>query len=423
MKNRNKLFWGLCIITVVFAAFRVSTVLSGGKPYSEFDDAAFYSISETENLELGSVPLITVQAELTGATLKVKQGIAFPENLSGVSLCIPSQNYANTIIKSVHSQTGISAFWVADGMNLTVNFIENGSRMFLEYEIALSDKNDILTFSKNQVLLTNFLIVPSISIDNSPVLAVRSAFGDPVTYGLYDYDITLTTDQKYEHFAPGKVSQQKYSKKISTRFNAKSMRDFPIALFENPNVVSVPMGDCTVHFVNNAELAEKFVEYALSFANKNIGAYPYDELFVVRASIGKMGMEHSAMILLDHSCYASVETLKSVTYHEMAHQWFYGIIGVDQIGEPFLDEGLATFFSAYLRNADAAANNTNFVKPLTAYKTKQEYLDLAYDNASMYVASLCKKDERAFFNTLQKIYNEKKFSTLSYREFNEYFNY
>lgn len=32
-----------------------------------------------------------------------------------------------------------------------------------------------------------------------------------------------------------------------------------------------------------------------------------------------------------------------IVAHEIAHQWFYGIVGNDQIRYPFLDEGLCRF--------------------------------------------------------------------------------
>jgi aminopeptidase N len=39
--------------------------------------------------------------------------------------------------------------------------------------------------------------------------------------------------------------------------------------------------------------------------------------------------------------------------HEIAHQWFYGLIGNDQIYEPWLDESLASYWQVlYYENAE-----------------------------------------------------------------------
>jgi len=39
--------------------------------------------------------------------------------------------------------------------------------------------------------------------------------------------------------------------------------------------------------------------------------------------------------------------LVSLTAHEVSHQWFYGLVGNDQVSEPWLDEALAQY-SSYL---------------------------------------------------------------------------
>jgi hypothetical protein len=39
-------------------------------------------------------------------------------------------------------------------------------------------------------------------------------------------------------------------------------------------------------------------------------------------------------------------TLGSITSHEVAHQWFYGLVGNDQGSDPWLDEGLASWGEA-----------------------------------------------------------------------------
>jgi aminopeptidase N len=42
-----------------------------------------------------------------------------------------------------------------------------------------------------------------------------------------------------------------------------------------------------------------------------------------------------------------------VVYHEVAHQWFYGLLGNDQMREPWLDEGFSDFSARYLMGVGA----------------------------------------------------------------------
>jgi aminopeptidase N len=71
-----------------------------------------------------------------------------------------------------------------------------------------------------------------------------------------------------------------------------------------------------------------------------VGPYPYNELDVVDLPGAFGGIEYPSLV--------TVGTLGSTniidpTVHEVAHQWFYGLIGNDQINEPWLDEAIATF--------------------------------------------------------------------------------
>ena len=75
------------------------------------------------------------------------------------------------------------------------------------------------------------------------------------------------------------------------------------------------------------------------------GAYPWDDL--VLAEIGSGGgfsMEYPRIIHLTRDKVAD----PYVVYHEVAHQWFYGLLGNDQQREPWLDEGFADFSVRYL---------------------------------------------------------------------------
>lgn len=66
------------------------------------------------------------------------------------------------------------------------------------------------------------------------------------------------------------------------------------------------------------------------------GAYPYREMDVVLAGFASFGgMEYPTVIFTNPG--------RLTVSHELAHQWWYGIVGDDEYAEPWLDESFATW--------------------------------------------------------------------------------
>ncbi|MCJ0871956.1 M1 family metallopeptidase [Streptomyces sp. AP-93] len=72
---------------------------------------------------------------------------------------------------------------------------------------------------------------------------------------------------------------------------------------------------------------------------KRFGRYPYGELDLVMSdNLDEFGsMEFPGLVLL------WTEPEGSAVVHEIAHQWFYGIVGNDQFTSPWLDESFAQY--------------------------------------------------------------------------------
>ena len=85
-----------------------------------------------------------------------------------------------------------------------------------------------------------------------------------------------------------------------------------------------------------------------------VGVYPYDLFTVVDlATIGPVGSGMEYPLLINTVRSAELET---VIDHEIAHQWFYGIIGFNETKEPWLDEGFASYYEMRLGRENEARN-------------------------------------------------------------------
>jgi aminopeptidase N len=80
--------------------------------------------------------------------------------------------------------------------------------------------------------------------------------------------------------------------------------------------------------------------------------YPYTEFDIVSTPTLALGIEYPGMIAITSRIYdvrgdyrgapASIY-MESTVAHEVGHQWFYNLVGDDQLDDPWLDEALTQF--------------------------------------------------------------------------------
>ncbi len=137
-------------------------------------------------------------------------------------------------------------------------------------------------------------------------------------------------------------------------------RDFYLAASERFTVISEKVGDTTINsyafaeWEDGAELALEITARALGIFSERFGAYPYTEFDVASTPMQALGIEYPGMTAININLYdlsanfggtpASVY-LESTIAHEVGHQWFYHLVGNDQLDEPWLDESLVQYIT------------------------------------------------------------------------------
>jgi hypothetical protein len=129
-------------------------------------------------------------------------------------------------------------------------------------------------------------------------------------------------------------------------WRARAVRDFAVAVgrfrtvtvvARAPRPVRVVVGVASGLAVSPGMVASE-VARDVALLARRFGAYPYPDLHVaVMPRQASVGIEYPTMIFL------GTGTAGPLTTHEVAHQWFYGLVGNDQARDPVLDEGLATY--------------------------------------------------------------------------------
>ena len=80
-------------------------------------------------------------------------------------------------------------------------------------------------------------------------------------------------------------------------------------------------------------------------------------------------MEYPHLVQIDETFYRTWELypyLEMITVHETAHQWFYGLVGNDEVDEPWLDEALTEYMTMryYGYRYDEAAEKASYITPV-----------------------------------------------------------
>ncbi len=95
------------------------------------------------------------------------------------------------------------------------------------------------------------------------------------------------------------------------------------------------------------------VTSSLTELGRRYGPYPYRAFTLALTPGLRGGIEYPGLVM------QGPDTNARTTPHEVAHQWFYSLVGNNQARDPWLDEGLSTW-------AEAQVNNT-----YTPFRTRQ----------------------------------------------------
>jgi len=139
----------------------------------------------------------------------------------------------------------------------------------------------------------------------------------------------------------------------SLQYRLQAARSFALSISPLFQVQETLVGDVTVksytfpfHPAADGPALQETAK-ALSAFSEIFGPYPHPCLSVVEADFLN-GMEYDGLIFLSHAFYEfytgdQKSNLTIIAAHEVAHQWWYGLIGNDQANEPWLDEALSTY--------------------------------------------------------------------------------
>ena len=321
------------------------------------------------------------------------------------------RNYSYVRFDSI-TLDGIEADFVFEATVLAIFpespiFIGQISEIVLHFEMYIPKINN--NFGANDYAMWFGGVIPTLAVfnHNGFNISLSHPAGDPYFSEIANYTVTIATPIEYTVVGTGAIKVVKHEDMRVTTFSAELVRDFAFALssrFREMSYVGISGIEVTMYYYTDISNVQAFLELAdrsLYYFSNLIGPYPFPKLDIIEVGLwAPIGMEYSQIIFMD-SVYLSNERALVSLVHEIAHQWFYIIIGNDQFNEPWIDEGLASLLQEFLfRDEDeiydlfkaqhsrlnaflAATEHTSLMNNISVYNSWTEYFNIHYTKAKL----------------------------------------
>jgi len=198
--------------------------------------------------------------------------------------------------------------------------------------------------------------------------------GDPTNTDASNYDVRFAAPDGFSVITSGVSAGDETGDGLVThRSTAALARNFVVVASNRFERAEQQIGDILVRsfYLPEDEWGGHAVldvtVQSLDVFGKQFGPYPYREMDVAQVDLGGgvAGMEASGLIMIGSAYYSPDEAnplgsganswaggvggnaLAFTTAHEVAHQWWYGVVGNDAYAHPWLDESLTNWSSAY----------------------------------------------------------------------------
>lgn len=319
----------------------------------------------------------------------------------------------------------------------------------MKYKVKLPPAQDRFGYGDKTFNFGNWYPIAAVYDEDGWNLDPYHSIGDPFYSDVSNYNIEISAPKDFEIASSGNILKEKIKKdKKVWNIEAKLMRDFAWVASSYFEKIVKNYGDTDIKLYFLDDVSEDVKNKAINFSrdslkhfNNKFGKYPYGQLSVVQTSFPS-GMEYPGIVYIGDNYYNknSIGSLELVIVHEIAHQWWYGIIGNDEIDEAWLDESLATYSEyiyAYEEYGEKVAgdyyknniennyelqkeymDDTKVLKSLSEFKGWHDYGPLVYSRGAMMIYDIEDQFGREkVYDILKKYFDEYKFKNANTNNF------
>ncbi|WP_462405997.1 M1 family metallopeptidase [Gracilibacillus sp. Marseille-QA3620] len=223
----------------------------------------------------------------------------------------------------------------------------NSVKVHFDYELTLPEGGLRFTKNNENYHLAHFYPMVATYREHNWNKEEYRFRGETYHTGFSDFKVSYDIPKEYTFVSTSETDG--YPGESIGTFKVENVKDIFIAILKNPMVIEKQENNINIRvfgFEDKKDFYKEISEVAvdtITYFQENIGPYPFTQLDIV---LDGLGMEYPGIVTANsiyHSNTVNPDALKRMVIHEIAHQWFYGIISNDPYHNAWLDEGLANF--------------------------------------------------------------------------------
>ncbi len=323
----------------------------------------------------------------------------------------------------------------------------------LEYQVKIPPSTGRFGYGENTVNIGNWYPIISVLDNQGWNLEPYYSIGDPFYSDIGDYRVELSLPGEYIVASTGDViKKEDIEGRVLWTIEGKQVRDFAMVISDKYKILSQEVDGVKIYsyYINDlfGEISLEAAKDSIKIFSELFGKYPYKQFSVVATDYFVGGMEYPNLVYIDNSLYCDEdrEMLEYVIAHEAAHQWWYGIVGNDQVDEPWLDEALTEYstmlyyemkygeefkeqvyknmiekyYNAYI-NSNPSANKKVY-RSVKEFKDPLEYQVMVYYKGAMFISELREElGDEAFFKCMKVYFDKYKYKNATTKDFLQVF--
>lgn len=242
------------------------------------------------------------------------------------------------------------------GERISLKMDFNGQTATWEEDSLTSAGYGIYAASSRAMVLASFYPILAVYDDEGWNIDPIAEIGDAVFSEVASYTVSVTSDPGLSILTSGRGTDQwDEGSRRTYRFSGRGIRDFVIVVGDG-HLERSEMVDGVLLRTNflpqhsrAGEIAMVRAKMAIDLYQRRFGPFVLHELDLVEVPLVRAaGVEYPGLLLIaEDYCERPADTFFDIIVaHEVAHQWWYAVVGSDVIEEPWLDEALATYCSA-----------------------------------------------------------------------------